>query len=187
LATWRSRAGTRGSSLSEATTPAQALRLLNDVMLAHPEDLPFITALCLTVTLRPDTAEIQLACAGHPAPIFVPDVGTPKSVETHGDLLGIFPAIRLETTRLVLRPGDSLVAYTDGVTEQGPELRISPEQALRDQAGTHADELVSTPERLAQRPPSRHPDDVAILALRFIGREPVLDPVAAAPAAAVAS
>ncbi|HEX3618675.1 MAG TPA: PP2C family protein-serine/threonine phosphatase, partial [Solirubrobacteraceae bacterium] len=146
--------------------------------LAHPEDPRFITALCLTVTLGPDEALVRLACAGHPAPILVPADGTPRAVATHGDLLGIFPEIRLETSELVLRRGDSLIAYTDGVTDQGPEAPASPEQALRDQPGAGADQLASTLERLARRPFSRHPDDVAILALRFLGGAPAPTPPA---------
>jgi CHASE3 domain sensor protein len=166
------------SALGEGVVPAEALRLLNDVMLAHPEDPRFITALCLTVTLGPDEALVRLACAGHPAPILVPADGTPRAIATHGDLLGIFPEIRLETSELVLRRGDSLVAYTDGVTDQGPEAPASPEQALRDQPGAGADQLASTLERLARRPFSRHPDDVAILALRFLGGAPAPTPPA---------
>jgi CHASE3 domain sensor protein len=173
------------SSLSEGATPAEALRVLNDVMLAYPDDPRFITALCLTVTLTPDAAQVRIACAGHPAPILVPADGTPSAVATHGDLLGIFPDVRLEVTALTLRPGDSLVAYTDGVTDQGPEAIASPEQALREQPGTNADELASTLERLARRPFARHPDDVAVLALRFLGRAPAAPH--ATPTAAAAS
>jgi serine phosphatase RsbU (regulator of sigma subunit) len=173
------------SALSEGAAPADALRLLNAVMLAHPEDPRFITALCLTVTLRPEVALVRVACAGHPAPVLVPADGTPSAVATHGDLLGIFPEIRLETTELTLGRGDSLVAYTDGVTDQGPEAVVSPEEALRQQSGTHADELASTLERLARRPFARYPDDVAILALRFLGRAPATPH--ATPAAAAAS
>jgi CHASE3 domain sensor protein len=173
------------SSLGEGASPAEALRRLNDVMLAHPEDPRFLTALCLTVTLGPDEALVRLACAGHPAPILVPADGAPSAVATHGDLLGIFPEIRLDTTELVLGPGDSIVAYTDGVTDQGPEAPVSPEQALGDQPGTHADELASTLERLAHRPFTRHPDDVAILALRFLGGMPA--PLHPAQTAAAAS
>lgn len=160
------------SSLGEGASPADALRRLNDVMLAHPEDPRFITALCLTVTLGPDEALVRLACAGHPAPVLVPADGSPRAIATHGDLLGIFPKIRLATSELVLRPGDSLVAYTDGVTDQGPEATISPEQALRDKPGTTADDLAAKLARLARRPLARHPDDVAILALRFLGGVP---------------
>lgn len=162
------------SSLSEGATPAEALRLLNDVMLAHPEDPRFITALCMTVTLAQDEALVQLACAGHPAPVLVPADGTPSVIPAHGDLLGVFPDIRLHTTELTLRPGDSLVAYTDGVTDQGPEAVVPPEQALREQSGTNADGLASTLERLSRRQAARRPDDVAIVALRFLGGVAVL-------------
>jgi serine phosphatase RsbU (regulator of sigma subunit) len=173
------------SSLSQGATPAQALRHLNTVMLARPEDQRFITALCLVVTLKPEAALVQLACAGHPAPILVPADGTPSTVSVHGDLLGVFPTVRLQTAELELRRGDSLVAYTDGITDQGPEARISPAQALHEQVGTHAEALASTLEQLAQRPMGPHPDDVAIIAFRFLGHEPARD--LDAPAAALAS
>lgn len=171
------------SSLSQGASPTEALRLLNDVMLAHPKDQRFITAVCMTVTLHPGVASIRLACAGHPAPILVPADGVPDEVAARGDLLGVFPGIRLHTAELELRPGDSLVAYTDGVTDQGPEQDVLPQHALREQAGTHADELVSTLARLAQRPLNRHPDDVAIIALRYLGGETTHDPEPATTAA----
>lgn len=164
------------SSLGQGASPAEALRLLNDVMLAHPEDQRFITAICMTVTVRPAAALVQLACAGHPAPILVPADGGPNRIDSQGDLLGIFPSVRLQTSELELTPGDALVAYTDGVTDQGPELQVSPEQALREYAGTPADALASALERLAQRPGSRHPDDVAIVALRFLGGQSAAEP-----------
>ncbi len=172
------------SSLGQGATPAEALRLLNDVMLAHPEDHRFITAVCMTLRLRGDVAELRLACAGHPAPILVPADGTATAVATHGDLLGVIPSIRLRTAAVELKPGDSLVAYTDGVTDQGPELALSPERALDAQAGTRADQLAATLARLSQRPSSRHPDDVAIIALRFLGQGTVLERESAAAALA---
>ena len=172
------------SSLAQGSPPDEALRLLNDVMLAHPEDHRFITAVCMTVTLKPGAAVVQLACAGHPAPIFVPADGPPGAVSVHGDLLGVFPVIRLQTVEIELEPGDSLVAYTDGVTDQGLELPVSPEQALREETGTHAEALASALEQVAQRPLSRQPDDIAIIALRFTGAEPALDPQRPSAAAA---
>jgi serine phosphatase RsbU (regulator of sigma subunit) len=160
------------SSMGQGATPAEALRLLNDVMLAHPEDHRFITAICMTVTVSDELATVRLACAGHPAPILVPTDAEPEAVDTHGDLLGIFPTVRLQTAELELRPGDSVVAYTDGVTDRGPEAPVSPERAISEQARSNADELAEALERLAQRPLSSLPDDVAIIALRYLGREP---------------
>jgi serine phosphatase RsbU (regulator of sigma subunit) len=173
------------SSLSQGASPAAALRLLNDVMLAHPEDQRFITAICMRVMPRPGGALVQLACAGHPAPVMVPADGIPDAVNARGDLLGVFATVRLQTVEFELKPGDALVAYTDGVTDQGPELTVTPEQALRDQPGTDADQLAAALERLARRPHSRHPDDVAIVALRYLGETQPLH--AAAPGAVLVS
>ena len=160
------------SALGQGATPAEALRLLNDVMLGHPEDHRFITALCMTVTLAPDRALVDLACAGHPPAILVPVEGDPSPVSAHGDLLGVFPTIRLETAEIQLHSGESLVVHTDGVTDQGPETRVAPDQALRSHVGRGAEQLASALENLAQRPLGRHRDDVAIMALRFLGGEP---------------
>ena len=82
-----------------------------------------------------------------PSPaIFVSDDGEPARLDAHGDLLGIWPQIRLEQVELRLAPGESLVLYTDGVTDQGPGAERSPEHALRElaadpSAGALADAL----------------------------------------------
>ena len=172
------------SSLGHGATPAEALRLLNEVMLSHPHDHRFITAVCATVTLTPHHALVELACAGHPAPIQVLAGGSPRAVASHGDLLGVFPSIRLDTVELELGPGDALVAYTDGVTDQGPDAVLSPEHALGVRPGADADTLASALEVLARRNPGRHRDDVAILALRFLGESPSGDPEESAAAVA---
>ncbi len=171
------------SSLGRGATPEEALRLLNDVMLSHSDEQRFITAVCATVTLMPERAVVRLACAGHPAPIHVPLYAAPAPVaESRGDLLGIFASIRLDTVELELEPGDSLVAYTDGVTDQGPETRIAPEDALREHVGSDADTLASALELVAQSQPGEHPDDVAVLAIRFLGQGAAAAPEASAAA-----
>jgi serine phosphatase RsbU (regulator of sigma subunit) len=169
------------SSLARGATPSEALHLLNDVMLGNQPDDRFITAACLKLTVQPRSVAVDIACAGHPAPILVSPERTPVAVAARGDLLGVLPTIRLETAEAELQPGDSLVAYTDGVTDQGPEVRLSPEQALRDRTvGADAEELAAILEDLAQQPVGRHPDDIAIIALRFLGQEAKVGPWAPA-------
>lgn len=158
------------SSLAKGATPDEALRFLNEVVVRQEVDRRFITAAALRLTLEPQYLHVAIACAGHPAPILVPSVGTPAAVDAQGDLLGMVRAMRLRSTELRLRVGDSLVAYTDGVTDQGPESRPSPEQVLADrEQGADAEQLAGILEALAHQPPRRHPDDIAILALRFLG------------------
>jgi CHASE3 domain sensor protein len=159
------------TSLSEGADPVDALRLLNSLILRYRADGQFITAVCVKVRLDPGSAHLVVASAGHPAPVLVPSHGAPVTVAAHGDLLGIMPTIRLRSAELLLQPGDSLVVYTDGVTDQGPEVRRSPEQALAERAqdgGAHA--LARILADLATDPGASHPDDVAIIALRFLGR-----------------
>jgi serine phosphatase RsbU (regulator of sigma subunit) len=158
------------SSLTAQATAAEALRFLNDVVRRNDPDGRFITAACMMLSLDADRARIEVACGGHPRPVLVPHDGPASAVAADGDLLGIMPTIRLRTAEVELRPGDSLVAYTDGVTDLGPEARRAPAQALEDR-GTSADaeQLAGILTDLAREPPGRHPDDVAIIALRFVG------------------
>lgn len=167
------------SSMTSGATPTEALRFLNDVVRRNDHDGRFITAACLRVSLGPDSARIEIACAGHPAPILVPRHGAATAVPADGDLLGILPVIRLRPAEVELRFGDSLVAYTDGVTDLGPELRRSPVQALEERTPeSDAEDLARILDDLAHQPAGRHPDDVAIVAVRFIGESGPLPPAA---------
>lgn len=54
--------------------------------------------------------------AGHPAPLLVRD-GEVQTLESHGLLLGVVPEVNYRRSILELRPGDTLVLYSDGITE----------------------------------------------------------------------
>jgi serine phosphatase RsbU (regulator of sigma subunit) len=160
------------SALAQGETPAEALTLLNSVVLRQSSEGQFVTAACVRLALEPESARLTIACAGHPAPVLVPGREAPVAVAASGDLLGILPTIRLHTAEVELRPGDSLVAYTDGVTDQGAEVRRSPELALADRGPDDgAQELANILADLANQPVGPHPDDIAILALRFVGQD----------------
>ena len=85
-------------------------------------------------TSAPTGRGSPVACAGHPPAIVVSPRGEPERVDAYGDLLGVWPDVRLRGVELELRPGEALVLYTDGVTDQGPThpgLERSAEQLLR--------------------------------------------------------
>jgi serine phosphatase RsbU (regulator of sigma subunit) len=96
--------------------------------------------------------------------------------------VGVWSDISLRSSTVRLTRGDSLVAYTDGVTDQGPEGEpAEPVDALRDRPrGTSAEQLATLVENYADRRNPRQRDDIAILALRFNGdrgdREPPPEP-----------
>jgi len=80
----------------------------------------FITCLCMVVSARGDV--LNFTRAGHP-PLVVsgPHAPAPCGVVSKGMALGLVPdeefRNRTEEVRMVLKPGDRLVAYTDGVDE----------------------------------------------------------------------
>ena len=149
--------------------PAEVLRSLNDVMLHQAAEQRFITIIYTLLEVRDAVAHVRIACAGHPPAIAVSPTGEPASVPASGDLLAVWPDIRLHEVELTLQPGASLVFYTDGVTDQGPGAERSPERAIRKLHGDRsADALADALRVEAERWTDTPRDDVAIVALRFL-------------------
>ncbi len=176
------------SQAEPAMAPDEALRFLNDTMLRQELGVRFITVAYLLVTLWSERAEVSIACAGHPAPILVPEGADPSAVSARGTLLGVWPDIYVHTSELDLARGDSLVVYTDGVTDQGPQSQAaSPGELLHDRPpDTSADDLAGILERSARQLFGHQRDDIAILALRFTGGERQLPAVSSGAAEAIA-
>ncbi|MBV8220019.1 MAG: SpoIIE family protein phosphatase [Solirubrobacterales bacterium] len=158
------------SFAGSARSPADALRALNEAMLRQGRDGRFITIVYALLTVRADEAHVTVACAGHPPAILVSDDGDPATLGAHGDLLGIWRDIRLEEVDLRLRPGESLVLYTDGVTDEGPGSNGSAEHTIRSvTAAPSADTLADALRDEAERANAVTRDDVAIVVVRYTG------------------
>jgi serine phosphatase RsbU (regulator of sigma subunit) len=159
------------SLASWSVGPDEALRFLNRAMLGEGLDGRFITVSYLLLTLENGTARVSVACAGHPPPILVPAAGETRLLPSRGTLLGIWRDIRLQTTELALEHGDTILLYTDGVSDSGPGPERQPAEAFRDHAeGAGADQLAGTLERYATQPRDAQRDDIAIVALQFTDR-----------------
>jgi PAS domain S-box-containing protein len=154
--------------------PAQAARQLNTTL----RDLPQLS-LCTSVCAHVRSAEggreasVTLANCGHPRPLLVRE-GTVQELGCVGPMAGAFDDGTWGCTEVTLRPGDTLLLYTDGVLDTvGAENRFG-EQRLRaalEAAGTAEPSVLVT--RLAvaldafRHGPQR--DDTAIVAVRFTG------------------
>ena len=64
-----------------------------------------------------DTRTLQYVNGGHNPPIVIRQDGSIVPLETGGVPVGMFPSADYEEGVIQLRPGDLIIAYTDGVTE----------------------------------------------------------------------
>jgi sigma-B regulation protein RsbU (phosphoserine phosphatase) len=54
--------------------------------------------------------------AGHPSPVLM-RLGGPVQLDSHGMLLGVVADTTYGSSQLAISPGDTLIAFTDGVSE----------------------------------------------------------------------
>jgi serine phosphatase RsbU (regulator of sigma subunit) len=76
---------------------------------------PFVTAFLAQIDCL--TGEVMYCNAGHFPPIAVRSHGGTELLETGGPLLGAVEGAKFESGHAVLEPGDTLVAYSDGVLD----------------------------------------------------------------------
>jgi len=154
-------------------SPAAILRLLGEAMLRQESaELAgrFCTIACLHLDLSRTPARATVACGGHPLPAVLRADGSVEELGTEGTLLGLVERPELHDRAGDLRPGDTVVLYTDGLTEAGAPQRVwdSADLAavLRGAAGGSPQQVVdhAVREALGMQPAPR--DDIAIVALR---------------------
>ncbi|MFF7047712.1 PP2C family protein-serine/threonine phosphatase [Streptomyces griseorubiginosus] len=131
--------------------PVSALTTLNRVLherYTGSGDPRYCTAVYGTLEPDPGTGRlaVHLASGGHPPAVVLRADGTADFLPTPGGLLvGILPTARFTTATTVLGPGDTLLLYTDGLTEA---------RTGQDRTGLYGDEaLLAFLTAHAGRPP----------------------------------
>ena len=103
-----------------APEPATVMHALNRALLRSNTDR-FTTAVFMRLELRPQEGDvvISVASGGHPPVLIQRADGTIEETDAAGQLLGVspFPVENLRIAHQRLAPGDTLVLYTDGLTE----------------------------------------------------------------------
>ncbi len=107
----------RATGIRAAQTPERVLSLLNEVLLTEAPREQFLTVAYANLSVHENGTELAVASAGHPLPLLLHADGRLDQVGQPGTLLGVVPEIELHSERLELQAGDTLVFYTDGVTE----------------------------------------------------------------------
>src|SRR5215510_256635 len=99
----------------------------------------FVTAVHLALDLT--TGEFMVTSAGHPPAAHLDaSSGTWRITQARGIVLGVVADLRLVPERGVLRPGDALMLYTDGLVEApGRDIDYGTDRLLGE-----ADRLVAT-------------------------------------------
>jgi PAS domain S-box-containing protein len=122
----------RTASLGE-TLPSRVLGTLNEAMVLQPADDRF----CTVAYARLEPAEqgsirMILGVGGHPLPLLLRADGSVETVGSPGTLIGFVPDPEVVDETVDLQPGDSLVLYTDGVSEARSEAGLFGEERLHE-------------------------------------------------------
>jgi sigma-B regulation protein RsbU (phosphoserine phosphatase) len=149
--------------------PSKALRTLNDVLRQH-HTKRFCTAALLRLRQTDGNWTGAVSCAGHPLPLLRQFNGTLRAVGKPGALLGVVDAPHLHDVQMCLLPGDTLLLYTDGVTEARSGKDFYGEERLAAAAARSLDSAKALTSAVLSEvlefQAGRPRDDIAVVAIR---------------------
>ncbi|HUR75816.1 MAG TPA: GAF domain-containing SpoIIE family protein phosphatase, partial [Sporichthya sp.] len=163
--------------IRDGASPPVALSRLNETLLGLGDRGRLCTVVLGTVRPREDGVAVRFSSAGHPPPVHVGHSdrggGRVRFVGNSGSLLGVLSDIDVSDDEVVLAPGESLVLYTDGVTERRGDHGLffgedNLLDALRPAHGATASELAGVVEGATQHFGAKGVprDDLAVLVVQ---------------------
>lgn len=157
--------------VDEDLDPPALMRRLNLQICRHSPGSRFITL--FYAVYSPATGHLAYVNAGQNPPLLKRRNGTYERLEGTGIALGMFEASEYAAAGTMLDPGDSLILYSDGITEaENPEGQPFDESGLQEVITTYAAfspsemgrEVLAAVERHAHD--SRFGDDLTILIVK---------------------
>jgi len=156
----------------EIAEPERILARLNDELAADNPSGMFVTFLC--AVFEPASGRLVLANGGHCRPVLLRAGAPPRwAVKNLGTALGFEPELEFERTELTLSAGDTLILYSDGVTEAfNPQEELyGNDRLLADAAALAGQSPLAITAGLLHRVrafagSAPQSDDIAILTLR---------------------
>ena len=88
---------------------------VNDIIYENTASDKFITFFYSRFTKS--TRELEYCNAGHNHPVLITEKGDITYLDEGGLILGMLPDVIYKKGKVMLNPGDTLVMYTDGITE----------------------------------------------------------------------
>ena len=155
--------------------PSRVLALLNDALRREVSAQPLCTVAYAHVDQDGDGFRLRCSIAGHPLPLLLRRDGTVVEVGAHGLVLGARADPELVETTVALHEADSLLFYTDGLTDAyAPAHALMPadlESLLGSCVGMSADEIAEHVSRAVpdnSRSGSEPRDDIALVVVRIL-------------------
>jgi serine phosphatase RsbU (regulator of sigma subunit)/PAS domain-containing protein len=155
--------------------PGGVLWALNDAVIKRAGNGQFCTVTYAYATPVEEGLELAVASGGHPLPFVLRADGSVEQPGETGTLLGILSEITVHEERIVLRPGDGIVLWTDGVSDRRGDGELFGEERLRallESVGRGspraiADAIEREVVGFSETDPQ---DDIALLVVRLTGR-----------------
>jgi phosphoserine phosphatase RsbU/P len=155
-------------------TPGEILARLNTDICRDNESCMFVTFFCGILNIR--TGQVDYSNGGHNLPYYRHGDGVSPLENFGGIALGLVQQSPYTAGQMVLRPGEALLLYTDGVTEAMDLSRtLYSDERLEQFLGTNRGsaarqiigDLISDVRHFAGDAPQS--DDITILALHYFG------------------
>jgi sigma-B regulation protein RsbU (phosphoserine phosphatase) len=161
------------TTMKESAGPAEVLRRANAELCEENDLCMFVTLFYSVMDL--ETGRFNYGSAGHNPPCLITRDGKARFLEASpGTPLGAMEGVSFAEQGIIIEPGDSIVLYTDGVTEatNGGGAFFSDERLLRTLSGNDhlsARDLTSSllkavKDHVAGAPQS---DDITILCFEY--------------------
>lgn len=160
---------------AEGRPPAEVATLVNDALAVDNPRCMFVTLFLAVLDLQ--TGKLAYANAGHNPPLILRPGGEPKVLDSiSGPMAGAIMDVAFKGLETSMQADDTLVVYTDGVTEAmdvGERLYSEKRllQSAAPLAGDHADQILDAIRTDVRRHAGSAPqsDDIAMLCLRYLG------------------
>ncbi|MEL6328380.1 MAG: PP2C family protein-serine/threonine phosphatase [Planctomycetota bacterium] len=155
--------------------PAAIMRYANDKLCQSNLESSFVTAFfCL---FDPSTGDLGYALCGHTPPRLLRADGTIEPLDAVGTFpLGVDEAMPLESAEVIMRPGDTLVLFTDGINEAFSASRelfgMKRLDAALAEAGGDPAGVIDAVHRAVYEHTGRidRDDDQTLVAMRYTGQ-----------------
>lgn len=159
------------AAVIESSTPAEAMRRVNDLLIPDTRQGMFVTAVYAVLDMEKN--ELTYVNAGHNPPLWVDCEGEVSKLTRTAIALGVVTGEAVNQCTIQFQSGDSLFLYTDGLTEafNAADVFFGEERlldAIKENSCSSASELLDVVEKsllnfVQDMPPA---DDLTMLVLR---------------------